>query len=91
LHLYRIAQEAISNAVRHGRARNVSILIRSRQGRVSMKIRDDGCGIPQPLPQTPGMGLRSMRYRAECIGATLEIRPGLRAGTEIVCTLPKHR
>jgi PAS domain S-box-containing protein len=90
LHLYRIAQEAISNAVRHGGAHEVGILLQSHKGRISMLIRDDGCGIPQPLPQTPGMGLRTMRYRAGIIGATLEIRPGAGGGTEIVCTLPKE-
>jgi PAS domain S-box-containing protein len=89
LHLYRIAQEAITNAVRHGGAHEVHIILRSDEGRVSMVIRDDGSGIPQPLPQTHGMGLRSMRYRAEIIGATLDIRPGSHGGTEIDCTLPK--
>jgi len=89
LHLYRIAQEAISNAVRHGGAQEVVIVLRRHDGRVSMLIRDDGSGIPQPLPLTSGMGLRSMRYRAESIGATLEIRPGASGGTEIVCTLPE--
>jgi PAS domain S-box-containing protein len=89
LHLYRIAQEAISNAVRHGGAQDVVILLRRHEGRVSMLIRDDGSGISQPLPLTSGMGLRSMRYRAESIGATLEIRPGASGGTEILCTLPE--
>ena len=90
LHLYRIAQEAISNAVRHGGAREVCVLLRPDGDRVSMLIRDDGCGLPRPLPQTPGMGLRTMRYRAASIGATLEIRPGASSGTEIACTFPKE-
>jgi len=49
-----------------------------------------GCGIPQPQPQSPGMGLRTMRYRAAMIGATLEIRPGASGGTEVACTLPRE-
>jgi PAS domain S-box-containing protein len=89
LHLYRIAQEAISNAVRHGGAREVRISIQSHDARVTMLIKDDGCGIPQPLPQTGGMGLRTMRYRAGIIGATLEIRPGAGGGTEVICNFPK--
>ena len=89
LHLYRIAQEAIGNAVVHGRAREVGVLLRNTDGLVSMLIRDDGSGIPQPLPQSCGMGLRSMRYRAESIGASMEIRAGASGGTEVLCTLPK--
>src|SRR5260221_469486 len=46
LHLYRIAQEAISNAVRHGAAREVEIRLQSHEDHISMLIRDDGCGIP---------------------------------------------
>ena len=88
LHLYRIAQEAVSNAARHGNAKAVGILLRQVEDRISMLIRDDGCGIPQPLPPSIGIGLRTMRYRAENIGATLEIRPGTRQGTEVVCSLP---
>jgi len=88
LHLYRIAQEAISNAVRHGGAKEVTLLLLPNKDRFSMMIRDDGCGISQPLPQTSGMGLRTMRYRAGSIGATLEICPGAKGGTEVVCTIP---
>lgn len=90
LHLYRIAQEAISNAVRHGGAREVAIRVWSHGDRVSMLIRDNGCGIAQPIPQTSGMGLRTMSYRAGIIGATLDIRPETHGGTEIVCTFPKE-
>jgi PAS domain S-box-containing protein len=90
LHLYRIAQEAITNAVRHGRAREVRILLRSQRNHFSMRVRDDGRGLPPPLALTSGMGLRTMRYRAGVIGATLEIRPGARGGTEVVCTFPKE-
>jgi two-component system CheB/CheR fusion protein len=90
LHLYRIAQEAISNAVRHGGAREIHILLQLDENSVTMLIRDDGSGIPQPQPQTSGMGLRTMRYRAGMIGATLEIRPGASGGTEIACTFPRE-
>ncbi len=90
LQLYRIAQEAISNAVRHGAAREVHILLQPAGDRVTLLIRDDGSGIPQPPPETPGMGLRTMRYRAGIIGATLEIRPGASGGTEIACIFPRE-
>ncbi len=90
LHLYRIAQEAITNAVRHGGARAVGIFVQRQKDRISMLIRDDGCGLPEPLPSAPGMGLRTMRYRAGVIGATLKIHPGSHGGTEIVCTFPRE-
>jgi len=89
LHLYRIAQEAITNAVRHGRAREVSISLQPHEDRILMLIRDDGTGIRQPLQQTSGMGLRSMGYRAGLIGATLEIQPGRNGGTDLICSFPK--
>ena len=89
LHVYRIAQEAITNAVRHGHAREVRILLQPEDDRMTLFIRDDGSGIPEPVPHTSGMGLRTMRYRAGIIGATLEIRPGPGGGTEIACTFSK--
>jgi signal transduction histidine kinase len=88
LHLYRIAQEAISNAVRHGRASEVCLRLQSRDGHTLMQIQDNGIGIPQPLPLTPGMGLGTMRYRAEMVGGILDIRPGAEGGTEILCKFP---
>jgi signal transduction histidine kinase len=90
LHLYRIVQEAISNAVRHGGAHEVHILLQPDENGVAMLIRDNGSGIPKPQPETQGMGLRTMRYRAGIIGAKLEIRPRASGGTEIACTFPKE-
>ena len=89
LHLYRIAQEAIANAVRHGGAREIQIVLQIEPERASMLIRDDGSGIALPLPPTSGMGLRNMRYRAGIIGATLDVRRASTGGTEIVCTFPR--
>jgi PAS domain S-box-containing protein len=88
LHLYRIAQEAISNAVRHGGAREIEIAAEPHENHVCMAIRDDGCGIPDPIPQGSGIGLRTMRYRAGIIGATLEFRRAKNGGTEVVCAFP---
>lgn len=91
LHLYRIAQEAISNAVRHGHSREVRIELQTTGEQITMLIRDDGRGMPpQPPSSRTGMGLRNMRYRAGIIGGTLEIRPASKAGVEIACTFPKH-
>jgi PAS domain S-box-containing protein len=90
LHLYRIAQEAISNAVRHGGASEVHLLLQPDEDHVTMLIRDNGSGIAQPQPETLGMGLRTMHYRAGIVGARLEIRPGASGGTEIACTFPRE-
>lgn len=90
LQLYRIAQEAITNAVKHGGAREVRITFRVHDNFVTMAVCDNGRGMPKSMLQTMGMGLQTMRYRAESIGGTLEIRPGPDGGTEVACTLSKE-
>ena len=90
LHLHRIAQEAITNAVRHGAARHVEVELRAASGHVTLIIRDDGRGFSQPAAETSGMGLRNMRYRAGIIGATFEVRAPEAGGTEVICSFPNH-
>lgn len=89
LHLYRITQEAISNGVRHGHAREVRVMLRSDAERITLTISDDGDGIDPAAIASPGMGLRTMRFRAAAIGAALEVHPGARGGTEVRCDLPR--
>ena len=86
-HLYRIAQEAVSNAVKHGRAGHVKIsLATGRQ--IRLRIHDDGVGFPETIDEERrGMGVRIMHYRARVIGATLDITDGHDGGTTITCTL----
>ena len=87
VHLYRIAQEAISNAVRHGGAKHVQLELRGTPDALVMRIADDGRGIAAAEDRDPArMGLRIMRYRARMIGASVEFspRPG-GGGTEITC------
>jgi signal transduction histidine kinase len=86
-HLYRIAQEAISNAVKHGKARHVRLLLSSADGHVLIQICDDGH--PAPASNAPafdheGMGLRIMRYRAGMIGALLNVEHR-QNGTTVAC------
>jgi two-component system CheB/CheR fusion protein len=87
-HLYRIAQEAIRNAVKHAEASNIVTSLRDVDGTVTLTVRDDGKGLMVDPESAQGMGLRIMRYRAGLIGATLDIdsRPG--EGTLLVCSLP---
>ncbi|HEX4796442.1 MAG TPA: DUF4118 domain-containing protein [Humisphaera sp.] len=89
IHLYRIAQEAINNAVRHGKAANIYIDLFNIEGRVIMSIEDDGVGIDLSVPPT-GLGLRTMQTRARMIGGTLNVERGNERGTLVTCQLPLH-
>ncbi len=83
-HLYRIAQEAASNAVKHGKAARISIELAAPQGRIQLVIRDDGKGFEtDPGDIDCGMGLQIMRYRANIIGASLDIQTAPVQGTQI--------
>jgi two-component system sensor histidine kinase UhpB len=88
LALYRIAQEAVTNAARHGKASSVVLECTSTPDGVCLVVTDDGMGIPDPVPETEGMGLRIMRYRARTTGAKLDIARGAGGGTVVRCTLP---
>jgi PAS domain S-box-containing protein len=85
-HLYRIAQEAINNAIKHGKANEVTIRLRRDRDMAQLMIIDSGAGFPKDAPPNGGMGLQIMKYRAGIIGATLEIRPANGKGTAVVCT-----
>ena len=87
--LYRIAQEAMSNAVKHARARHIELeLACEKRDRICLCVRDDGVGLPPDLSRTEGIGLRIMQHRADLIGATLKVRRAEGGGTEIMCTAP---
>ena len=86
-HLYRIAQEAAHNAVRHGKPNEVIISLASTNGDVVLTVADDGVGVPQDMEEADGMGCRIMRHRAKMIGACLEIGPRRRRGVIVTCRL----
>lgn len=86
-HLYRIAQEAISNAARHGRANKIVVALSRTDKETTLRITDDGTGLPPTTARSDGMGLRIMKYRAEMIGASLTIGAAKNGGTSLVCTL----
>lgn len=88
VNLYRIAQEAISNALRHGRADQIWIHLSHDEKGIALCIQDNGEGLPHPLP-AQGMGLGIMAHRARRMGATFEIRNrNPKAGVEILCRIP---
>ena len=84
-HLFLIAQEACSNAMRHGHARNIAISLIARGNLVVLRIQDDGDGLPANPKE--GLGLRIMRNRASVIQGSFEIGPGISGGTEVTCTI----
>jgi len=87
-HLYRIAQEAITNAVRHGKARHINVRIDSTNNALVLTVVDDGIGLPENTRDGKGLGLRIMAYRASMIGATFDIeRLSSLGGTCVTCRL----
>jgi signal transduction histidine kinase len=95
VHVFRIAQEALSNAVKHAGASTVVVRLHSLPGLLQLEVTDDGQGmvLAQPAPDHPatGLGLQLMRYRAQMVGAELEFlqtRPGAeRTGTRVLLSL----
>jgi PAS domain S-box-containing protein len=85
LHLYRIAQEAVSNAIRHGKATHVWISFVLKKNKQTLWIRDNGVGFPGEQHCRRGTGIRGMRYRAQMIGATLTIERESGGGTRVTC------
>ena len=93
-HLYRIAQEAINNAQRHGGAKNISVSLSGDNQKVILEISDDGCGMDASLmtvngKPNHGTGLQIMEYRASVIGGKLSIFAGESQGATVRCTIPK--
>jgi signal transduction histidine kinase len=86
-HLYRIAQEALSNAVRHAHANRIAVELRGSDGHLTLQIDDNGAGLPDELP-AGGMGLRTMAYRAQIMNGELTIGPGPGGGTRVLCRVP---
>ena len=85
--LYRIAQEAVHNAIEHGAASEVMIQLTIGDRDMILRVQDDGHGF-EANKNGHGMGLRIMRYRAQCIGGSCQVRTGLNKGTIVHCRVP---
>lgn len=85
INLYRIAQEAITNAIRHGKAKNIVIRLSLEGSCTKLTVENDGVDFPGLKAGSRGMGLRIMRYRAEMIGGSLDIQRGTDGGTIVRC------
>lgn len=87
-HVYRIAQEAVANAVKHGHPGRIQIGLQQTADRVTLTVTDDGVGIPANHEGTEGMGLHIMDYRARNIGGQLRIERQPAGGTRLTCDWP---
>jgi signal transduction histidine kinase len=85
---YKITQEAVTNAVKHGKARQVGINLVKESDRLVLTVRNNGLSFPSMIDQARGMGLRIMNYRANVIGASLNVKRNRPTGTVVTCCLP---
>jgi signal transduction histidine kinase len=89
LHVFRIVQEAITNSVRHGKAKNVRIELATDNRFLKVSVMDDGIGLSAKTRARPGLGLRVMQYRATILGASLTFeRTTPAGGTTVICSCP---
>ena len=89
-HLFRLAQEAVSNAIKHGKAGQISIHLKADPGRIYLAVNDNGKGFPKKSPKFKGMGLRIMQFRTGIIGGILTIERNADGGTSVICSAPNH-
>jgi len=87
-HLYRIAQEAVNNAIRHGKSRNILISLSGKNETGTLVIQDDGDGFPKKPASPPGVGLSIMNYRADMVGGSLKVQPNQERGITVTCMFP---
>jgi signal transduction histidine kinase len=89
--LYRIAQEAVTNAVKHAQPHTITIEVRPDSGATTLRVMDDGAGFGDARSGHDGIGLQIMRYRARAIGASFSVGPGVSGGTIVACTVRESR
>jgi PAS domain S-box-containing protein len=88
MQLYKIVQEAVTNAIKHGKAKRVGINLTNGAEQLVLRIQNNGLPFPDLSGHSTGMGLRIMNYRANLIGATLEIKSAGSRGTLVTCRVP---
>jgi signal transduction histidine kinase len=88
VHLYRITQEAVGNAFKHGRATAIDIMLDETDADVLLSIVDNGCGFVPEFPNAAGRGLRTMTVRAKLIGGQFSIQQSKNGGMEAICAVP---
>ncbi len=88
-HLYRIAQEAVNNAIRHGHAKNIVITLVADNEYGVLRIENDGSSMPRRTKSNSGMGMQIMNYRARMVGGSLKVESGASRGVTISCWFPQ--
>lgn len=91
LHLYRIAQEAVTNAAKHGKATRIVIRLTREDDRITLRIEDNGRGLPPQGPNPHGAGIRNMSHRARMIGGKLALEPLPAGGVAVICSFHQTR
>ena len=87
-HLYRITQEAVNNAIRHGKPKQIVISLANFKDRTELTVEDDGAGLPDDWQKQRGLGTRIMAHRAAMIGGTFSIEPNPTGGAFVKCSVP---
>ncbi len=87
--LYRIAQEAVRNAVRHGKPKRIGISLAETNSLVRLCVEDDGIGIPEGAPEKGHLGIRIMAHRAAMVGGSFLMEPAPTGGTIVTCSFPR--
>jgi len=90
-HLYRITQEAVNNAIKHGKATDILICLHKVDGAITLTIKNNGFSFPETIEKNKGMGINIMKYRAGMIGASLDIRNDFDGGTIVVCSFQNKK
>jgi signal transduction histidine kinase len=89
-HVYRIAEEAVANAVQHGEATDIRVTLEETKDCVKLTVRDNGKGLPKDFSENGGLGIHVMRYRARMIGGSIELRRETPRGTTFSCCFQKR-
>lgn len=88
-HLYRIAQEAVNNALKHSGAKRIEVHLNRKAGVLELSVRDYGKGLPHETP-AHGLGMQTMRHRAQLIGARLTLQNSPQGGAQVTCSLKRN-
>ncbi|HVS22605.1 MAG TPA: chemotaxis protein CheB [Gammaproteobacteria bacterium] len=89
MHLYRIAQEAVTNALKHAGAKTITIRLEDRGREILLEVLDDGIGIREPPERKKGLGLRIMQHRCTLAGGAFTVRRRSEGGTAVSCSVPR--
>jgi len=89
--VYRIAQEAVTNAIKHGKAKNISIELNSDGDKYVLSVKNDGKNFPRALIRKKGLGLKIMEYRSGMIGGNIDVHRSGKGETIVTCTFPKKK